>query len=221
MPRKRLFQNREFIGFVIEKQQAELLRDIAKAENISVSELCRRIIAEWLEEARVRYGLQFQPAAAEVVPSGSALAPLVEKRMEDVVRALAEVKPAVREAAQRLPELRRRVEELLGELERLRRLRRAGVVIVDGKVVSADEVVREREGLLEEELSKIKEEVRRIYRVRSRFFREVYARWEKVRREVPAREAWRVESEVALVLRWLDRVDPQLRELWRMLRRRG
>jgi hypothetical protein len=208
------------MGFVIERHQAELLRDIAKVENISVSELLRRIVAEWLEEARVRYGLSY--ATAEARTSGSALDAVAEKYLEDVVRALEEVKPVIKEAERRLPELRREAEELLERRRQLLELSRKGALVRrGGRWVPAEEVARGELAVIDAELSRIEREVSRYYETRRRFFRLVFRRWERVRREVSSAARARVSQDVALVLRLLDKVDPQLRELWRMLRRRG
>jgi len=217
MPRPRKFTNKEFIGFVIEKQQAELLEEIARMEGVTKSELCRRIIAEWLEEARVRYGLQF--STAEVKPSGSALDAVAEKYLEDVTRALGEVKPVIREARQRLPELRKRAEELLERRRQL--LSQDSLVLRGGRWVSAREAAREEVAAIDAELSKIRGELSRYYEARRKFFRLVYRRWERVKREVSSAARARVSQDVALVLRWLDEVDPQLRSLWRLVKGYG
>ena len=220
MPRPRKLVRGRVVAVYLEEQQVELLRAVADMEGVSVSELVRRVVSEWLEEARVRYGFQF--ATAEVKLSGSALDAVAEKYLEDVTRALEEVKPLIKEAMQRLPELRRRAEELL---ERRRQLlqssNEAMLVRRGGRWVPAREAAREEVAAIDAELSRIREEVSRYYEARRRFFRLVFRRWERVRKEVSSATRARVSQDVALALRWLDRVDPQLRELWRMLRRRG
>ena len=74
MPRKPLFENRVFVGFVIEKEHAKLIEAIARREGVSKSELCRRIIIDWLQspETRTRYGLQHIAEAK----TGEALVPV-------------------------------------------------------------------------------------------------------------------------------------------------
>ncbi len=58
MPRPRVFKSRAFIGLIIEPEVEEVLRRIASQEGVSVSELVRHIIREWLESVAVtRYGL--------------------------------------------------------------------------------------------------------------------------------------------------------------------
>jgi hypothetical protein len=219
VPRPRKLARGRVVAVYLEEQQVELLRAVAEVEGVSVSELVRRALSEWLEEARVRYGLQF--AIAEVKPSGSALDAVAEKYLEDVTRVLGEVKPVVQEARRRLPELRRRVGELLERRRQLLETPRDTLVCLNGRWIPAREAVREEVATIDAELSRIREELSRYYEARRRFFRLVYRRWERVKREVSSAARVRVSQDVALVLRWLDEVDPQLSDLWRLVKGYG
>jgi len=48
VPRKPLIKNRRFMGFIVEEEVATRLSEIARAQGISVAELCRRIINGYL-----------------------------------------------------------------------------------------------------------------------------------------------------------------------------
>jgi len=77
VPRKPLFENRVFVGFVIEKEHAKLIEAIARREGVSKSELCRKIIIEWLQspETHTKYGLQLKAGEA-LVPADPPVDPL-------------------------------------------------------------------------------------------------------------------------------------------------
>jgi len=82
MPRKRVFKNRAFVGFILEGEHLELLDSIARREGISRSELCRRVILEWLEgEAKEKYG--FQLALQGNPPRDGPPDPLIEVDAEE------------------------------------------------------------------------------------------------------------------------------------------
>ena len=94
MPRKRVFKNRAFVGFILEGEHLELLDSIARREGISRSELCRRVILEWLEgEVKEKYG--FQLALQGNPPRDDPPDPLIEVDVEEFEQQLQKLEEEV------------------------------------------------------------------------------------------------------------------------------
>ena len=224
MPRKRVFQNRAFIGFIIEGRYAELLDQLARREGVSRSELCRRIILEWLEgEAKVKYGLQLAVPSAVEQASASKLLPLTEKRLGDLDRALGELERVIGNLTRELPRLMGLARTLAATRDELLRARREGVFLrVRGELVPAEKYWQEwwaQHGWEFKMLEGALEEWRRARRL---FFRRVYYPWLKyLRREVPADVMLRYDDRIAVLLRKVDELEPLASELERLLRPRG
>jgi len=222
MPRKRVFQNRAFIGFIIEGRYADLLDQLARREGVTRSELCRRIILEWLEgEAKVKYGLQLAAPSTVEQASASKLPPLTEKRLRDLDGALGELERVIGVLARELPrkmELARRLAATRDELLRIRR--EVGFVRVRGEVVPAERYWREWWAQHEWEFKLLEGALGEWRRARRMFFRRVYYPWLRgLRREVPADVMLRYDDRIAVLLRKIDEVEPLASELERLLRR--
>jgi len=225
MPRKRVFQNRAFIGFIIEGHYADLLDQLARREGISKSELCRRVIIDWLEgEARVKYGLQL--AAPPVVEkAGTAkLAPLTEKRLEDLKRALEEVAPVIERTARLLPQKMEWARSLIAMRNELLRLKEGGGwVKVRGDLVPAEQHYRTWMALHEGDIRMLEGMLEEWKRARAKFFKRVYYPWVGgrtggLRKEVPADVMLEFDDRITVLLRKIDGVEPLANELERLLR---
>jgi len=220
MPRKRVFQSRAFVGFIIEGYYADLLEQLARREGVSKSELCRRIIIEWLEgEAKVKYGLQLAASQAVERASATKLAPLTEKRLEDLKRVLEEVAPDIDRAAKLLPqkmEWARSLAARRGELLRLKE--EGGWVRVRGDLVPAEQHYRAWMAQHEGDLKMLEGVLEEWKRARARFFKRVYYPWiGGLRKEVPAEVMLEIDDRVTVLLRKIDEVEPLANELERLL----
>jgi hypothetical protein len=197
MPRKKVFQNRAFIGFIIEGTYASLLESIAHREQVSKSELCRRVILEWLEnEARVKYGMEILfelPKAAEMPQ----LLPLVAKRYDRILEAWHEVAKPIVELVKLItsqPEVFKRV--------------LYGYPKTRGYVLTPEE-----RAAMENH-----EKLRKLRELRRRFFKECYYPYLAIKKELPLELRLRLESNITRTLELLDKVNRALgvtNEYWR------
>jgi len=221
MPRKRVFQNRAFIGFIIEGRYADLLEQLARREGISKSELCRRVIIEWLEgEAKVKYGLELAAPPAVEKASAPKLTPLTEKRVEDLKRALEEVAPVVERTARLLPQKMEWARSLIAmRNEYLRLKERGGWVKVGGDLVPAEQQYRRWMARHEGDIKMLEQLLEEWKRARAMFFKRVYYPWLKgLRKEVPADVMLELDDKITLLLRKIDEVEPLANELEKLLR---
>jgi len=221
MPRKRVFQNRAFIGFIIEGRYADLLEQLARREGISKSELCRRVIIEWLEgEAKVKYGLELAAPPAVEKASAPKLTPLTEKRVEDLKRALEEVAPVVERTARLLPQKMEWARSLVAmRNEYLRLKERGGWVKVGGDLVPAEQQYRRWMARHEGDIKMLEQLLEEWKRARAMFFKRVYYPWLKgLRKEVPADVMLELDDKITLLLRKIDEVEPLANELEKLLR---
>jgi hypothetical protein len=221
MPRKRVFQNRAFIGFIIEGYYADLLDQLARREGISKSELCRRVIMEWLEgEAKVKYGLQLAAPPQVERANASKLMPLTKKKLEDVENTLKEVEPVVDRLAKKLPSLVEEAKRLLAEKRQVEEWRAQRATLrIGGREVSAEEYYRKWKATSEGPLKLIEGALREWNAARTKFFKVVYYPWLKyLRREVPPEVLVTYEDRIAVILNKIDRTEPFARELEKLLR---
>jgi hypothetical protein len=221
MPRKRVFQNRAFVGFIVEGYYADLLDQLARREGVSKSELCRRVIIDWLEgEAKVKYGLQL--AAPPVVERASTvkLAPLTEKELEDLKRALEEVAPVIDRTAKLLPQKMEWARSLVATRNELLRLKeKGGWVRVRGDLVPAEQHYRTWTALHGGDVKMLEQLLDEWRRARARFFKRVYYPWVKgLRKEVPAEVMLEFDDRITVLLRKIDEVEPLAGELEKLLR---
>jgi len=223
MPRKRVFQNRAFIGFIMEGRYVELLDQLARREGVTRSELCRRVILEWLEgEAKVKYGLQLATPSAVEHASTSKLLPLTEKKLGDLDRALGELERVIGNLARELPRLMGLARALAATRDELLRIRReVGYVRVRGEVVPAEKYWQEWWAQHEWEFKLLEGALEEWRAARRKFFRKVYYPWLRgLRKEVPADVMLRYDDRIAVLLRKVDELEPLANELERLLRPR-
>jgi hypothetical protein len=220
MPRKRVFRNRAFVGFIIEGYYADLLDQLARREGISKSELCRRVIIEWLEgEARVKYGLQLAAPPQVERASASKLAPLAKKKLEDVENALKEVEPVVDRLARKLPSLVEEAKRLSAEKRQVEEWRkRRATLRIGGREVPAEEYYWKWKAKADGMFKLMEGALREWRDARAKFFKVVYYPWLKyLRREVPADVMLAYEDRIAVILDKIDRAEPFARELEKLL----
>jgi hypothetical protein len=221
MPRKKVFQNRAFIGFIIEGRYADLLERLARREGISKSELCRRIIIEWLEgEAKVKYGLHLAAPPAVEKASAPKLAPLTEKELEDLKRVLEEVAPVVERTARLLPQKMEWARSLIAmRNEYLRLKERGGWVKVGGDLVPAEQQYRRWMAQHEGDIKMLVQLLEEWRRARAMFFKRVYYPWRnRLRKEVPPEVMLELDDKIVVLLRKIDEVEPLANELEKLLR---
>jgi len=221
MPRKRVFQDRAFIGFIIEGYYADLLDQLARREGLSKSELCRRVIIEWLEgEAKVKYGLQLAAPPTVEKASTSKLLPLAKKKLDDIESALKEVEPVVDRLSKKLPSLVEEAKRLLAEKRQVEEWRAQKATLrIGGREVSAEEYYRKWKATSEGPLKLMESALREWREARTKFFKVVYYPWLKyLRREVPPEVLVTYEDRIAVILDKIDRVEPFARELEMLLR---
>jgi hypothetical protein len=220
MPRKRVFQNRAFIGFIIEGYYANLLEQLARREGVSKSELCRRVIIEWLEgEAKIKYGLQLAASPQVERANTSRLLPLAKKKLEDVENALKEVEPVIDRLAKKLPSLVEETKRLIAEKRQVEEWRAQKATLrIGGREVSAEEYYRKWKATSEGLLKLIEGVLREWNTARTKFFKVVYYPWLKyLRKEVPPEVLVTYENRIAVILDKIDRAEPFARELEKLL----
>jgi uncharacterized protein YoxC len=220
MPRKRVFQDRAFIGFIIEGYYADLLDQLARREGVSKSELCRRVIMEWLEgEAKVKYGLQLAAPSQIAKTDTSKLLPLVKKKLDDVENTLKEVEPVVDRLSKKLPTLVEEAKRLSAEKRQVEEWRAQKATLrVGGREVSAEEYYRKWKATSEGPIKLIEGALREWNAARTKFFKVVYYPWLKyLRREVPPEVLVTYEDRIAVILDKIDRAEPFARELEKLL----
>jgi hypothetical protein len=221
MPRKKVFQNRAFIGFIIEGYYADLLEQLARREGISKSELCRRIIVEWLEgEAKVKYGLQLAPPPQAEKADAPRMLPLVKKKLDDVESALREVEPVIDRLARKLPTLVEMARRLAAERRQVEEWRAQKATLrVGGREVPAEKYYWEWRARADGALKLLAGALEEWKGARAKFFKVVYYPWLKyLRREVPPEVLAAYEDRIAALLEKIDRAEPFARELERLLR---
>jgi hypothetical protein len=226
MPRKKVFHNRAYIGFILEGTHADLLEKIAHKEGVSKSELVRRVVIEWLEnEAKTKYGLEdiFVVTQSSDTPH---LLPLVAKRVteientqKEIARQLVElkryfesVKPEDLKAMRNIVELWRRGNERYDRTVRFSEIS----VNIDGYVFKGyvKDFPREQYTLFVNRLTEFEEKVKQFRYLRSRFFKEVYYKYKhEVREDVPYEKRQVLESLIARQLELIDMVERKLKEL--------
>jgi hypothetical protein len=220
MPRKRVFRNRAFVGFIIEGYYADLLEQLARREGVSKSELCRRVIIEWLEgEAKVKYGLQLAAPPQVEKTSASKLAPLAKKKLEDVENALKEVEPTVDRLSKKLPFLVEEAKRLLAEKRQVEEWRAQRATLrIGGREVPAEKYYWEWRARADGMFKLMEGALREWNVARRKFFKVVYYPWLKyLRREVPADVMLAYEDRIAVILDKIDRAEPFARELEKLL----
>jgi hypothetical protein len=99
MPRPRVFRQREVVAFALEAEHAALLRELARREGVSLSELLRRVVLRWLEEeAGIRCGMSLAAPAGRAGPGPAAVADELDRAevedLLDAVRRLHAIVPA-------------------------------------------------------------------------------------------------------------------------------
>jgi len=226
MPRKRVFQNRAFIGFIVEGAYADLLDKIARKEGISKSELVRRVIIEWLEnEAKVKYGLEeiFVVAQTSDTPH---LLPLVAKRVT-------EIETAQKEIARQLVELKHYFESISpDELKTMSYVvnlwRQANEsydysarwtkinISIGGFEFSGyvKDFPREQYTVFVRKMVEFEEKVKLFKALRARFFKEVYYKYRRdVKNDIPYETRQELESFIARQLEIIDVIERKLREI--------
>jgi hypothetical protein len=221
MPRKRVFQSRAFIGFIIEGYYADLLDQLARREGISKSELCRRVIIDWLEgEARVKYGLQLAAPPVAEKASSSKLAPLAKKKLEDVENTLKAIEPVIDSLSKKLPSLVEEAKRLVAEKRQVEEWRAQRAALrIGGREVPAEEYYWKWKAKADG-MFKLMEGVLREWRgARAKFFKVVYYPWLKyLRKEVPVEVMVAYEDRIATLLEKIDRAEPFASELEKLLR---
>jgi len=222
MPRPRVVKKGAFLTAWLEEEYLILLDKIARAEGISRSELLRRIIVEWLEspEVKAKYGLQTVFAEQVASASTARLAPLTEKRVEDLKRALEEVAPVVERTARLLPQKMEWARSLVAmRNEYLRLKERGGWVKVGGDLVPAEQQYRRWMARHEGDIKMLEQLLEEWKRARAMFFKRVYYPWLKgLRKEVPADVMLELDDKITLLLRKIDEVEPLANELEKLLR---
>jgi hypothetical protein len=221
MPRKRVFQDRAFIGFIIEGYYADLLDQLARREGVSKSELCRRVIMEWLEgEAKVKYGLQLAAPSQIAKTDTSKLLPLVKKKLDDVENTLKEVEPVVDRLSKKLPTLVEEAKRLSAEKRQVEEWRAQKATLrVGGREVPAEKYYWEWKARTDGMFKLMEGALREWRDMRTKFFKVVYYPWLKyLRREVPPEVLVTYEDRIAVILDKIDRAEPFARELEKLLR---
>jgi len=221
MPRKRVFQDRAFIGFIIEGYYADLLDQLARREGVSKSELCRRVIMEWLEgEAKVKYGLQLAAPPQVERANASKLMPLAKKKLEDVENTLKEVEPVVDKLTKKLPSLVEEAKRLVAEKRQVEEWRAQKATLrIGGREVPAEKYYWEWRARTDGMFKLIEGALREWKSVRAKFFKVVYYPWLKyLRREVPVEVMVEYEDRIAVILDKIDRAEPFARELEKLFR---
>jgi hypothetical protein len=220
MPRKRVFQDRAFIGFIIEGYYADLLDQLARREGLSKSELCRRVIIEWLEgEAKVKYGLQLAAPPAVEKASASKLLPLAKKKMEDVENTLKEVEPVIDRLSRKLPSLVEDAKRFSAEKKQVEEWRAQRATLrIGGREVSAEKYYWEWRARTDGMFKLMEGALREWRDARTKFFKVVYYPWLKyLRKEVPPEVLVTYENRIAVILDKIDRAEPFARELEKLL----
>jgi hypothetical protein len=221
MPRKKVFQNRAFIGFIIEGYYADLLEQLARREGISKSELCRRVIIEWLEgEAKVKYGLQLAPPSQAERADAPRMLPLAKKKLDDIEDALKEVEPVIDRLAKKLPTLVEEAKRLAAEKRQVEEWRAQKATLrVGGREVPAEKYYWEWRARADGALKLLAGALEEWKSARAKFFKVVYYPWLKyLRKEVPPEVLAAYEDRIAALLEKIDRAEPFARELERLLR---
>jgi len=222
MPRPRVVKKGAFLTAWLEEEYLILLDKIARAEGISRSELLRRIIVEWLEspEVKAKYGLQMVFAEQVASASTARLAPLTEKRLGDLKRALDEVAPVVERTARLLPQRMEWARSLIAmRNEYLRLKERGGWVKVGGDLVPAEQQYRRWMAQHEGDIKMLEQLLEEWKRARAKFFKRVYYPWVKgLRKEVPADVMLELDDRITVLLRRIDEVEPLANELEKLLR---
>ncbi|MCC6066057.1 MAG: ribbon-helix-helix protein, CopG family [Thermofilum sp.] len=220
MPRKKVFQNRAFIGFIIEGRYADLLEQLARREGISKSELCRRIIIEWLEgEAKVKYGLQLAPPPQAERADAPRMLPLAKKRLDDIESALREVEPVINRLAKKLPTLVEEAKRLAAEKRRVEEWRAQKATLrVGGREVPAEKYYWEWRARADGTFKLLAGALEEWKNARTKFFKVVYYPWLKyLRKEVPVEVLVSYEDRIAVLLDKIDRAEPFANELEKLL----
>jgi len=226
MPRKKVFHNRAYIGFILEGTHADLLEKIARKEGVSKSELVRRVVIEWLEnEAKIKYGLEEVFTVAQTSDT-SHLLPLTAKRVT-------EIEATQKEIAKQLVELKRYFESIKPEeLKTMRSIvelwrkaneqydytaRRTTVDINIGDFTFKGYVKdfpREQYMMFANKLAEFEEKVKQFRVLRGRFFKEVYYKYKyEVKEDIPYEERQMLESFIARQLELIDMTERKLKEL--------
>jgi hypothetical protein len=226
MPRPRVVRKGAFLTAWLEEEYLILLDKVARAEGISRSELLRRIIVEWLEssEVKAKYGLQVVFAEQVARASTAKLAPLTEKKLEDLKRALEEVAPVIDRVAKLLPQKMDWARVLIARRNEYLRLKeKGGWVRVGGDLVPAEQHYRTWLAQHEGDLKMLEGMLEEWKRARARFFKRVYYLWVGgrtggLRKEVPAEVMLEFDDKIAVLLKKIDEVEPLANELEKLLR---
>jgi len=207
MPRPRKLSDSVLLAFAIERREALLIEEIARVERISRSELLRRIVKEWLEEARVRYGLRMLEVEQRSQASAALqLSPLTERRYR-------EVEGAWHELAKPLVDVKNQLAELAPRAAQLRALSTPTNLFKLGKE-ERERVLRE----LDEVERQLSEAERRFAELRRHFFSRCYYPFLTIRKELPEEVRDPLESRIARTLEVVDEAERLLG--WQRRRKR-
>jgi len=219
MPRKKVFQNRAFIGFIIEGHYADLLDQLARREGVSKSELCRRVIVEWLEgEAKIKYGLNLA-APQQVKTDAPRMLPLVRKKLDDIENALKEVEPVIDRLAKKLPSLVEEAKRLATEKKQVEEWRAQKATLrIGGREVPAEKYYWEWRAKADGAFKLLAGALEEWKNARAKFFKVVYYPWLKyLRKEVPPEVLAAYEDRIATLLDKIDKAEPFASELEKLL----
>ena len=195
MPRPRKLSDSVLLAFAIEKKYALLIDEIARMERVSRSELLRRIVEEWLEEARVRYGLKMLEVEQQLPSAALQLSPLTERRYR-------EVEKAWHELAKPLVDVKNRLAELAPKVAQLRALS-APTNLFKLEREERERVLRE----LNEAERQLSEAERQFAELRRQFFKRCYYPFLRIRRELAEEVRDPLESRIARILEVIDEAE--------------
>jgi hypothetical protein len=208
-----VFKTRAFIGLIIETEEEEVLRRIASQEGISVSELVRRIIREWLEsEARMRYGLNFVFKAPRTVATdgASTVDPVSAVLTEDFTRSLSEVEQDVKKAVEEIRRLAGELDAIEKEYSEAKNTFKVGVMYrVEGRFMQGEDLLAEAERRYYNRLKALRTRFFEADSAIRNFFSRVYYPWLKLRREVTVTEQVVIGQRVANLYRLVASVRKQ------------
>jgi hypothetical protein len=188
----------------MEAEVVATLQRIARLEGITMSELVRRIVLEWLEsEARTKYGMKlvFDVKEVEAVADGlSSSDPLSAEVAEDFMQTVEGMFEEVKRATEE-------IDAIHSEVKELERFKDDEIYSIQGRgLVRGVEVKHQIIQNLYPRFNKADKTLRA-------FFAKVYYPWLRMRREVTIRDQIAISQKVAVLYRRVRKIRGKWMEL--------